>query len=195
MHVKTIRLVGWKEEEILSISDGSDNMVEVSFWKDHDNPRGIHRDGVDVKGRIIVVKNVSIMRNIEETEEFDLAFGYLKMGRYDYRHIILLENDFQSLNDFKFCGKPIKIDRSNSIIPEPIMGSKAADIFPILNNEMIAMKMFVPLAIRYKMGLIKTGMKGCNYFEKAITRYAESLNSEHQMSCNDLVAKMEDLNL
>ena len=193
LHVKNIRMVGWKEEEILSLSDGFNTMLEISYWKNQEFPRGLNSNCVrDIKGRIIIVKNVTILSDIDKTEETITVFGRLQMGQHEHRHILVLENDIKSLNNFKVLNEAIKINKKLSVIPQPIAGTKAADVYPILTNEIMAMKIFVPLAIRYIIGLNRPWELKCeDYFEKAIVRYSEFLNS----GVNEISGLMQDLNL
>ena len=136
LHVHNIKLVGWKEEEIVSISNGKNVLLDVSFWKTHDEPKGLNFGNADQhKGRLVVIKNVEITHEIDQREDRLQMFGNIQNGQFQRRHIIMLHMNDCDINDFEFDGKPFRIDVRHSVIPHYVKGKSAGEYFPLILRE------------------------------------------------------------
>ena len=84
------------------------------------------------------------------------------------------------------------VDADISIIPQVLIGTRVSEIYPTRKDELVALEYFVPIAIRYKYSLENPWVLDANtYFEKAILRFAEYLNSE----IFDLIEKYGNLKM
>ena len=70
LHARTYRQVQWKEEEIISLSNGKNILIDVSFWKDHDEPKScnLHINN-ESKGKIVIIRNIKVLPLVDTTED------------------------------------------------------------------------------------------------------------------------------
>ena len=141
--------MGWKEEEILGISDGGNILMDISFWRNHSEPRGTSTQHEDShKGRMIFIKNVRVL-GIETGADFDLIYAEISNGPYENNHIIMAHMDDRSIHDFRKYGKPFLIDQDHSILPEYVKNKKTGTWFPLLCNEITAVKEILGVHVNY----------------------------------------------
>ena len=178
LHTKTLRLVGWKEEEILGISDGGDVVMDVSFWKDHMAPKSTNTQVDEThKGRIVYIKNVEI-KSCEMGIDFNLIYAEISNGPYEKNHIIMVHMDTGSICAFQKSDRPFLIDQRHSILPEYVKNKKTGIWFPLLCNEISAIKETIEIYTRYsevKNDMLKRGIHnyGKNYMERSLKRRLE----------------------
>ena len=133
LQVQRIRLVGWKEEVIITLSDVKDTRLEISFWKNHDAPRFGNFDDLSVfKGKIVLIKRIFV-RSHELINGIRTYYSFIPQGHS--RWIQILDDDATNINKFVFEGSPLKTDPLLSEIPENAMDKKAGKQFPNWESE------------------------------------------------------------
>ena len=197
LHVQNIRLVGWKEEEIISLSNGKNVLLDVSFWKTHEEPKGTNSNGDDsYKGRIILVKNVEILNVIEKREDRFQLYGSIKVDPYQKRHIIFLIMNDCDIKKFEENLSPFRIDDARSIIPDYVKGKRAGKFFPILEADFKAVKQVLTHHKWYKKCLNTGIVKTYTYLTMTILRRGRARLEKHEKangSMNDITTAMSKL--
>ena len=199
LHIQSIRLVGWKEEEILSLSNGKDSLLDVSFWKTHDEPKGLNMVNCDgLKGRVIIIKNVTISHSPELREDRLQLFGKIMNGAFQKRHILILDTNDFDVGKFEKENKPFQIDTTNSIIPDYVKGKPAGKAFPLLPHDCKLMRQVLTHYKWYKK-CCKIGVTGIStYLTRTLARRGVlKLKTETQSKneTNEITEAMMRLNL
>ena len=90
----------------------------------------------------------------------------------------MVHMDDRSIHDFQKHGKSFLIDQDHSILPEYVKNKKTGTWFPLLCNEISAIKETIEIYTRYsevKNDMLKRGTHnyGKNYMERSLKRRLE----------------------
>ena len=133
MQVKKIKLVGWKEEILFTLSDTENVLVTISSWNDHTKPNLAKVfDASCYKGKIVVVKRVWIMS--QEISSSHREF-YGEIDSDLPRSVLVLNINTTSYSNYIRHGEPFCIDANLSDIPLKAQRKSAGLVFPIWEDE------------------------------------------------------------
>ena len=138
MEVRKIRLVGWKEEVIVTLTDAENALLDVSSWNTHESPNfAKSADMLVYKGKIAIIKRVNIL--CQETDEYHRRF-YGEINGKLPRSILVLNIDASNYTNFMEKKEPFEINQHLSDVPVFSRKKRAGLVFPIWSDEMEAME-------------------------------------------------------
>ena len=128
--VEFIRLVSWKEEVIITLMNGQNSCVKVSFWKNEETPIFADtRDADKFKGKMALLKKVKVLA--QEANEFGGSDFYAELMTDINRTILTLNIDAASLLNFYLVDEPFDVIQKLSFIPKHLQGKNSVKKFPI----------------------------------------------------------------
>ena len=194
LHARTYRQVQWKEEEIISLSNGKNILIDISFWKNHKEPKScnLHFSN-ESKGKIVIARNVRVMAFLDKSDDKTQIQGEVKTESNSTRHIFTLLTTPLSIKLFLESDHSFEIDPAHSVIPKYIADKKAGIKFPILTNEIRLCKQVVMHHQTYQR--IKNGelLQVNTYMSRAINRMLTS--GTNQCDYNEIVKAMSNLDI
>ena len=181
LEVKQIRLVGWKEEILLYVSDGADAYAVISFWKNHeDNSFANVFDATVYKGQMVKIRNVKLIS--QDTDDgVRVFYGEIMNDPFMSRTILVLGTGLADLENYMLYKIPLKIDKKLSAVPLRLKGKTVVEEFPVKEQEWDSLPIL--LAQKMKYFDATNGSLFGNYFEKCIFHYW------------DWISKQEDTNV
>ena len=191
LHAREYRLVGWKEEEIIEISDGSDFLLSISFWKNHSRPKScnlLNMQKEDFKGNIMIIRNITITDYVTD-EDKTIVFGEIKDE--DQRICIMPIINRSAIIKFVQEDEPFEINQSHSILP-----FNHSEFFPHSDSEYIICKRMLRHYSRYKY--LSEVSSRCRislgtYFLRSIVRRSEILSDNSTVT--QTIEKFADLKI
>ena len=138
MQVKSIKMVGWKEEIILTLSNACDTCIEISFWKNHDAPKFANVNDLSLfKGGIALIKRVQV-----KTHDYMDGYRtyYSEVLQRSPRWVQILIVDASHIENFLSENQPLKTDLYLSDIPKNAANKTAGKQFPNWDMEKCILK-------------------------------------------------------
>lgn len=139
-HYKEIQRVQWQKEILITISQGGDEVLEVSYLANQDDPSQTNFNGVDYKGKVIFLKRVNVT-DFDFTNGNEMLFqAHINNDVNEFRHIIVPLTDPNSVNRFLTDPgqEPFFVDLDASVVPKIIKKKKVGERFPLLSEDINA---------------------------------------------------------
>ena len=178
MHYNEYKLVGWKSEVILTISDGKNCLCDISFWRNHEDHKTCELSDQPykyIKGKIVMIRRVKILALKESNKESITYDAVIENSLYQPRHLLVLKTPLSRVKAFLSENVRLQVDQNRSIIPAFIRGKTASMYFPNFPDEYRVTRDVLVSLIQYNYFYLYPPIHN-SYFVRALTHYFDSLS-------------------